>query len=125
LGVRHRWRGARQWIRATPPLNAVYRTLVAVVGGGVVVLGILLLPLPGPGWLIVFFGLGLLATEFAWARRLLTYARRQVAAWTRWMGRQSVAVRLVLGAVAVLILAGLAAGYLAWQGVPSWVPGIG
>ena len=33
--------------------------------------GILAIPYPGPGWAIVFLGLGILATEFDWARRLL------------------------------------------------------
>ena len=37
--------------------------------------GILAIPYPGPGWAIVFVGLGILATEFEWARQLLAYAR--------------------------------------------------
>jgi len=40
--------------------------------------GIVLIPLPGPGWLIVFGGLAILATEYVWARRLLNYSRRRV-----------------------------------------------
>ena len=54
------------------------RTAVTVVGFAVVLLGIVLIPLPGPGWLIVFGGLAILATEYVWARRLLNYARRRV-----------------------------------------------
>ena len=34
--------------------------------------GSILVPLPGPGWLIVFAGLAILATEYVWAQRLLT-----------------------------------------------------
>ena len=26
---------------------------------------------PGPGWLVIFLGLGLLAAEFVWAERLM------------------------------------------------------
>lgn len=49
---------------------------MVLVGGLLVVgIGILLLPLPGPGFLVIFLGLGILATEFAWARRLLASAR--------------------------------------------------
>jgi uncharacterized protein (TIGR02611 family) len=33
--------------------------------------GVVMLVTPGPGWLAVAGGLGLLASEFAWARRLL------------------------------------------------------
>jgi uncharacterized protein (TIGR02611 family) len=37
-----------------------------------------LVPLPGPGWLIVFAGLAILATEYVWAQRLLNYAKTKV-----------------------------------------------
>ena len=32
---------------------------------------------PGPGWLVIFFGLGLLAAEFVWARRLMDRIKRE------------------------------------------------
>jgi len=51
------------------------RLLVGVVGGLVTLLGVVALIAPGPGWLIIFTGLGILATEFAWAARALTKAR--------------------------------------------------
>lgn len=51
------------------------RVLVGVVGGLVTLVGVVALIAPGPGWLIIFTGLGILATEFAWAARALTKAR--------------------------------------------------
>lgn len=51
------------------------RFLVGAVGGLVTLLGVVALIAPGPGWLIIFTGLGILATEFAWAARALTKAR--------------------------------------------------
>ena len=51
------------------------RVLVGVAGGFVTLLGVVALVAPGPGWLIIFTGLGILATEFAWAARALTKAR--------------------------------------------------
>jgi uncharacterized protein (TIGR02611 family) len=54
---------------------ALKRVLVGVVGGFVTLLGVVALVAPGPGWLIIFTGLGILATEFAWAARALTKAR--------------------------------------------------
>jgi uncharacterized protein (TIGR02611 family) len=51
------------------------RVFVGVVGGLVTLLGVVALIAPGPGWLIIFTGLGILATEFAWAARALTKAR--------------------------------------------------
>jgi uncharacterized protein (TIGR02611 family) len=47
------------------------RVLVGVVGGLVTLLGVVALIAPGPGWLIIFTGLGILATEFAWAGRIM------------------------------------------------------
>ena len=48
---------------------------VAVAGSMVVVVGLALLVLPGPGLLLLTAGLALLATEFAWAQRWLTRLR--------------------------------------------------
>jgi len=50
------------------------KVVVFVVGVTVLLTGVALLVLPGPGWLIIFGGLGLLATEFAWARWILKRA---------------------------------------------------
>ena len=52
-------------------LRQAKRIIKIVVGFTLLILGILLLVLPGPGWVIIFFGLALLAAEFAWARLLL------------------------------------------------------
>ena len=54
----------------------------------VIAAGAILLALPGPGWLLIFLGLGIWATEFSWARSLLDFVRRQVRTWTVWVGRQ-------------------------------------
>lgn len=54
------------------------RALITVAGFLVVIVGLLLIPLPGPGWLIVFGGLAILATEYVWAQRLLRYAKERV-----------------------------------------------
>lgn len=59
----------------TPTLQAARRIVVAVVGSTVILIGVALLVLPGPGWVVIFAGLGILATEFVWARRLLQRAR--------------------------------------------------
>jgi uncharacterized protein (TIGR02611 family) len=110
--------GFRDRIRAHLALGPTYRAVVAVVGLAVVLLGLFLIPFPGPGWLVVFLGLGILATEFVWAERLLDYARGKVRGWTDWARRQTLAVRLLLGAGTLALLAGLVGGYVAWQGVP-------
>jgi uncharacterized protein (TIGR02611 family) len=103
-------------------LNSAYRTGIAVSGGVIVVAGILLIPLPGPGWLIVFAGLAVLSTEFAWAGRLLTFARDKVVAWTAWVTRQPLWMRMLIGLAGVALLAGLALAYVGLYGVPEWLP---
>src|SRR5262249_61548682 len=55
-----------------------WRVRIAGLGLIVVVAGIILLPLPGPGWLVVFAGIAIWATEFVWAERLLIWTKRQV-----------------------------------------------
>lgn len=51
------------------------RTVVAVIGGTVLALGIAMIILPGPAILVIPLGLGILATEFVWARNLLHRTR--------------------------------------------------
>jgi uncharacterized protein (TIGR02611 family) len=61
----------------------VYRTSVGVVGTGVVALGVVLIPLPGPGALIAVGGLAILGTEFegaAKASRTANVAVKKAAA---------------------------------------------
>lgn len=48
----------------------VRKPFVFVLGFTVVVVGIILLPLPGPGWVIIFAGFAILATEFEFAERV-------------------------------------------------------
>ena len=51
------------------------KLVVAVVGGSVVLVGIAMLVLPGPAFLVIPLGLAILASEFLWARRWLKRAR--------------------------------------------------
>ena len=57
--------------KTTPAGELAWRIGVAVLGGTITVLGAVFLITPGPGWLIIFAGLGILASEFAWAERAL------------------------------------------------------
>ena len=52
---------------------------VALIGGTVLLLGLVMLVLPGPGSPIIAAGLAILATEFLWARRAWRKARGTVA----------------------------------------------
>jgi uncharacterized protein (TIGR02611 family) len=57
-----------------PPI--VRRTVVAVVGATIVLIGVLLIVLPGPGALVILLGLAVLGSEFVWARRLIQRAKQ-------------------------------------------------
>ncbi len=54
---------------------SVQKIVVAVAGGVLIVLGIALLVLPGPGLLLIALGLFVLSFEFDWARRLVESLR--------------------------------------------------
>ncbi|GAA1391140.1 TIGR02611 family protein [Pseudonocardia kongjuensis] len=87
-------------------LDLSYRITAGVLGTAIVILGIIALPAPGPGWAIIFLGLGVLAAEFRWAKRLLHWVRVRYDAWVAWMHRQTRPVQLlvmtlILGVVAV------------------------
>ncbi|MEO3815959.1 TIGR02611 family protein [Plantactinospora sp. B24E8] len=103
-----RWRRIRttlEIIRANPTGRITLKVAVAVAGAIVVLLGLALIPLPGPGWLIVIGGLGIWAVEFHWAKRLLNFTRRHVQSWARWVREQSLLVRMVLGSVGLVFVA--------------------
>ncbi|HET7399070.1 MAG TPA: TIGR02611 family protein [Intrasporangium sp.] len=113
------WRARLRRNRTTA---ALYRVLVGVVGGAVTVLGLIAVPAPGPGWLIVFLGLTILASEFELAQRVLHFARAQVGRWNAWVLAQPVWRRLALGAATLLVVWGACWAYLAWHGVPAFAP---
>lgn len=77
-GGRRAERRARWWglgPLASQGLRQGRRLVILVLGGTVLLIGSLLLILPGPGIPIVIGGLAILAIEFAWARRWLRRGR--------------------------------------------------
>jgi uncharacterized protein (TIGR02611 family) len=84
--------------------HKVRRFFVGLVGSIVLLVGLIAIPYPGPGWLIVFAGLGILATEYDWAKRLLTYARGKYDAWEAWVKRQPRKSKLLIGLLTALIV---------------------
>jgi uncharacterized protein (TIGR02611 family) len=66
----------RAWIRRHSLLNSAWRVAVFTAGVIVLLAGIVMLVLPGPGWAAIFVGFAILATEFAWAQSVLASAKR-------------------------------------------------
>ena len=93
--------------------SVLHRIGVALSGTAVVVVGLVLVPLPGPGWAIVYAGLALLGTEFRWARALSTAGLRLVQPALRRAGSAPRPIRFALGLGVVLSAAGPAV-LLAW-----------
>ena len=61
----------RMFIKRTKAGQLIWRIFIGVLGGAVTVLGAIALVAPGPGVLILLAGLGILASEFAWASRAM------------------------------------------------------
>ena len=81
VGPRHR--GRRRTLRAL-----ARRAAVALGGSLVVLVGLALVPLPGPGWPVVLLGLSLLAREFPWAARLSAAVERRLRDAVQWSRRR-------------------------------------
>lgn len=94
--------------------NSTRRTLIGLVGWAVLLLGVVMIPYPGPGWVVVFIGLSILATEFQWAKDAHEYAHGKYQAWQRWQKRQPFYIRAIfwiLTCMTVVITVWLVNGY--------------
>lgn len=96
--------GFRDRIRNSRSLDLAWRIGVGVVGGLVLLGGIVMIPYPGPGWLVVFAGLAILATEFTWAERVLGYAKHRYDRWNGWLRRQRPAVKAAVWLATAIIV---------------------
>ena len=70
MAARITLRGFAVWV-----LRTVRRLAVTIVGGLLIVLGAIMIITPGPGWLTIIAGLGVLSTEYMWARKALAYCK--------------------------------------------------
>jgi uncharacterized protein (TIGR02611 family) len=114
----------RRRIRSNPHSHRIYRTVVGIVGAVVTVGGLVMVPFPGPGWLVVFIGVGILASEFDWAKRLLAFGRERLRAWNDWIRPQPLWVK---GLAALLTAAAVGLIFYALfllTGVPGFLPDI-
>lgn len=89
--IRRTLRATRAWVSRHPRVEVAYRAVVAVFGTVLTLGGLVLVPLPGPGWLIVFLGLAVLGTEFHWARRLANGLKKLLDRFWQWWRARRVA----------------------------------
>jgi uncharacterized protein (TIGR02611 family) len=95
--------------------SRIVRVVVAIFGFLVVLAGLAMLVLPGPGLLVIAIGLGILALEFVWAERLLerTVDKMDEAADT--VKRSSRKQRALGAALLALAAGGLVAAAVLWD----------
>jgi uncharacterized protein (TIGR02611 family) len=96
------------------PSSRTKRALIGLVGWAVLLLGVVMIPYPGPGWVVVFVGLSILATEFDWAKDAHDFAHGKYDEWQRWIKRQPMYIRAifwVLTCLTVIITVWLVNGY--------------
>jgi uncharacterized protein (TIGR02611 family) len=111
-GFGHRVRAIRSRVRRNRAGALIWRVAIIIAATVVILVGIVLLVIPGPGWLVIFAGLGLLATEFDWAARLLRWVRAEVLRWTHWIAERPRWIQALFGLVGLLFLGALlAAGW--------------
>jgi uncharacterized protein (TIGR02611 family) len=114
-----RWRAK---IRSHRHFHLIYRVVVGVLGLVVVVVGLIMVPFPGPGWLVVFIGLGVWASEFEWAKRLLHRATGTLNAWTQWLKPQPWWIQSLVLLVTIAAVAAIFWLLFLISGVPSYLP---
>ena len=68
----------RAWLRRTITYKWARRIVVAVIGGSVLLIGVVMVVLPGPAIIVVPLGLGILGLEFGLARLWLRKLRATV-----------------------------------------------
>jgi uncharacterized protein (TIGR02611 family) len=92
-----------------------YRVLFVIAAFAVLLGGIALIPLPGPGWAIVFVGLGMLALEFKWAENLMEKVLDRLDGVRKAAANASPAQKAFSAVATVLGIAAFAVAAILWD----------
>ncbi len=103
----------RERARHNTAVNVVWRAGVLTLGLLLIVGGMVMLVIPGPGWGAIILGLVVLATEYTWANRLLKPVRDRARAAAQAAARPEHR-RLVIAALAIGAAAFLAGAWWYW-----------
>jgi uncharacterized protein (TIGR02611 family) len=95
--------------------SRVVRAAVVLAGFVVVLAGLAMIPLPGPGLLVVAAGLAVLALEFVWAERLLERTVDRMTKTSETVKRATRAQQVLLGLLGVLVAAAAVTAAYAWD----------
>ncbi|WP_256105898.1 TIGR02611 family protein, partial [Streptomyces sp. ODS05-4] len=106
---------APAFIQARRTLHLSWQVGVFVVGLAVVAAGVAMLVLPGPGWVVIFAGMAIWATEFVWAQLVLRWTKRKVTeAAQRALDPKVRRRNIILTSVGLAIMGALIGVYL-WK----------
>ncbi|KQX60979.1 MULTISPECIES: TIGR02611 family protein [unclassified Streptomyces] len=106
---------APEFVKARRMLHLSWQVGVFVIGLAVVAAGVVMLPLPGPGWVVIFGGMAIWATEFVWAQLVLRWTKRKVTeAAQRALDPKVRRRNITLTAIGLVIIAVLTGVYL-WK----------
>ncbi|MEU3947054.1 TIGR02611 family protein [Streptomyces sp. NPDC029526] len=106
---------APAFIQARRTLHISWQVGVFVVGLAVVAAGAAMLVLPGPGWVVIFAGMAIWGTEFAWAQLVLRWTKRKVTeAAQRALDPKVRRRNIILTSVGLVVAGALTAVYL-WK----------
>ena len=64
------------------------RLIIAIIGFTVLLIGLAMVVLPGPAIIVIPIGLGILATEFIWAKKLLDRVKSSASNVKEWVSKQ-------------------------------------
>ena len=64
------------------------RLIITVIGFTVLLIGLAMVVLPGPAFIVIPIALGILATEFIWAKRLLDRIKSKASNMREWVSKQ-------------------------------------
>jgi uncharacterized protein (TIGR02611 family) len=95
--------------------SRIVRAAVVLAGFVVVLAGLAMIPLPGPGLLVSALGLAVLALEFAWAERLLERTVDRMAKTSESVRRATRVQQVLLGLLGVLVAAAALTAAYAWD----------
>ncbi|MFJ4714708.1 TIGR02611 family protein [Streptomyces sp. NPDC088785] len=106
---------APEFVQARRALHLSWQVGVFVVGLAVVGAGIVMLPLPGPGWLVIFGGMAIWATEFVWAQLVLRWTKRKVTEATQKALDPRVRRRNIILTTIGLVIVAVLVGVYVWK----------
>ncbi|GAA0292299.1 TIGR02611 family protein [Streptomyces polychromogenes] len=106
---------APAFIKANRSLHLSWQVGVFVVGLVVIGAGVAMLVLPGPGWVAIFAGLAIWATEFAWANLVLRWTKRKVTEAAQKALDPKVRRRNIILTSVGLVIAGALVGFYLWK----------